>query len=51
VDDKFRRLADPVLGEPAARRALALLREIEHHDDLAPLWAALSARQVGAARC
>jgi 2-methylcitrate dehydratase PrpD len=44
VDDKFRRLADPVLGEPAARRALALLREIEHHDDLAPLWAALSAR-------
>jgi hypothetical protein len=30
-----------VLGEPGARRALALLRDIERCDDLAPLWAAL----------
>jgi 2-methylcitrate dehydratase PrpD len=41
VDDKFLRLAAPVLGESGARRALGVLREVERHDDLAPLWAAL----------
>jgi 2-methylcitrate dehydratase PrpD len=42
LDDKFHRLAGPVLGARATGRALEVLRDIERYDDLAPLWAALS---------
>jgi 2-methylcitrate dehydratase PrpD len=50
IEDRFLRLANPALGEPGARRALDLLRDVERHDDLAPLWAALGARREDQSR-
>lgn len=41
LDEKFRRLAGPVLGEAGTRRVLGVLRDIERYDDLSDLWAAL----------
>ncbi|MBI4013258.1 MAG: MmgE/PrpD family protein [Candidatus Rokubacteria bacterium] len=42
VDAKFLALAEPVVGKERAARALGILREVEAHRDLSPLWQALA---------
>ncbi|HEX3646981.1 MAG TPA: MmgE/PrpD family protein [Pseudonocardiaceae bacterium] len=46
LGEKFASLVDPRLGPEATQRILAFVRDLENHDDLGPLGAALSGSPV-----